>query len=164
VIRVHQVLCAVAAMVFTLGGALSPESRRLTRCLERSGFPCSRSRRRSGGGSWRIGSSSAHGLGPLLVRDGLLGCAVTVILVGVDFYSLANDKLDVLRMFAAGSLLIAAWVWLSRQQETLAFWLPQEKLTRGASRAVLGADIRDWNTLIWFLTYALLWRSVSGFP
>jgi hypothetical protein len=162
VARAQHVLCAIAALVFTVGGGVSPQDERqgdisANDLLAYVTFAAAV--------WWAL---IAHRLvkrsrtAPVLRRDSLIGCIVTAIAVGLDFYALGNGKLAVSRMVLAAVFLVAAWEWLGRQQTSLAFWLPQENLTRAAKRSILGT-YRDWSTLIWLVVYALLWMSILGF-
>ena len=162
VVRAQHVLCAIAALAFALGGGVSPEEERqadlsANELLAYVTFAAAV--------WWAL---IAHRLvkrsrtAPLLRRDSLIGCVVTAIVVGLDFYAPGNGKLAVSRMVIAAVFLVAAWAWLSRQQTSLAFWLPQENLTRAGKRSILGT-YRDWSTLIWLVVYALLWMSILGF-
>jgi len=162
VARVRHVLCAIAALVFALGGAVSPEEQQqadlsINEWLAYVTFAAAV--------WWAL---IAHRLvkrsrtAPLLRRDCLIGCIVTAIVVAPDFYALGSDKLAVSRMVIAAVFLAAAWIWLAWQQASVAFWLPQENLTRAAKRSILGT-YRDWSTLIWLAAYAMLWMSILGF-
>jgi len=163
VARARHVLCAIAALLFALGGAVSPEDRQqgpdlsFNELLAYVTFAAAV--------WWAL---IAHRLvkrsrtQALLRRDALIGSIVTAIVVGLDFYALGNGKLAVGRMAIAAAFLVAAWLWLWRRHTSLAFWLPQENLTRAAKRSVLGT-YRDWSTLIWLFVYALLWMSLLGF-
>ena len=161
--RARHVLCAIAALVFAIGGGLSPEDHAQSADLSANDvlsfvtFAAAL--------WWTL---IAHRLikrtrtAPLIRRDTIIGWVVTAVVIAIDFYVLSHGKLAVGRMLVAAVFLVAAAAWLSRQTARLAFWLPQENLARAAKRSILGT-YRDWSTLIWLFVYALLWMFVLGF-
>ena len=163
VARARHVLCAIAALVFAIGGGLSPEDHAQSADLSATDvlsfvtFAAAL--------WWTL---IAHRLikrtrtAPLIRRDTIIGWVVTAVVIAIDFYVLSHGKLAVGRMVVPAVFLVAAATWLSRQTARLAFWLPQENLARAAKRSILGT-YRDWSTLIWLFVYALLWMFVLGF-
>ncbi len=160
VVRVQHVLCAVAALVFTAAGAVLPDQNGQAEDLSISQFPAMATF--AAAVWWGL---IAHQVAKRtrtpaqLLRAGFIGCVVTTIVVGLDFYATADGKLTGGRMLVAAAFLVIAWVWLSRQRSAVTFWLPQEKLTRAAKHSALGR-YRDWRTLTWCFAYAMLWMSV----
>jgi hypothetical protein len=161
VARVHHVLCAIAALVFTLGGALSEQTGDATELSLNDPL-----------GMITIAAAIAWALiahrlvrrtrpAPLLVRAAAINCAVTAIAVGFAFHALAGGTLTVPRMAVAAAFLAVAWVWLSRQRAALAFWLPASKPAAGAGDKTLG-NYRDWSTAIWVTFYLFVWMPVLG--
>jgi hypothetical protein len=63
------------------------------------------------------------------------------------------------RVLLVVAFLVAAYVWLSRQREDLAFWFPQEPAGREKPEQNL-APVRSWRTLIVFAVYLLVWYMV----
>ncbi len=161
VARTQHVLCALAALVYAIAGAMSddnpqPDDASAAGLLAMLTFAAAlwwgwiahRLVKRS----WTVAQ---------LLRAGMIACAVTVIVVALDWSVLPGGKLTPGRVFIAFVLLVGAWIWLWRERPRLAFWLPQEELARAAKRSALG-KYRDWSTLIWLLVYALLWIAVFG--
>jgi hypothetical protein len=161
VARVHHVLCAIAAVVFALAGALMPDDRgsddfSVPEVLSVLAFAVAV--------WWGI---IAHRLvkraraAPLLLRDSGIAWAATAIVLGVDGYALVEGGFAPARVTAVALFLIVAWVWLARQRAALAFWLPQENVTAATKRTAL-AQYRDWSTLLWSGVYAALWMWTLG--
>jgi len=163
VVRVRHVLCALAALMFTLGGGVSPDEGRQSEDLSADQVVGMLSFLVAIG--WGL---IAHRLVKRtrtlaqLVRTGLILCVATIVVTGLDFYALSNGKVAMWRMLIAAAFLLGAGAWLSRQPRILGFWLPQERLTRSGRPSAL-AKYREWSTVIWSLAYAMVWMALLGF-
>ncbi len=163
VARVHHVLCAVAALVFTVAGAVSPD--------ENAQSSDDLARQYLGVATFAVSVAwalIAHWMvkrsrtGAALLRVGTGAAVATAVVLAIDMAVLPNEKFSLGGMAVAVALLAMGCAWLLRARHAAEFWLPQEKLTKALARSALGR-YRDWNTLLWVFAYAFVFMAIFGF-
>jgi TIR domain len=156
--RVHQMLCALAALLFVLVGKIEQYS-------GASDDPNLAQIAAAVGALWwgllarRLLRRSQPEA--IFARDYKIGWVATAIAVSLCGYTMATQGGAIGRVLLVVAFLVAAYVWLSRQRKGLAFWLPQERAGREKPEQNLGPG-RNWRTLIVFAVYLLIWYLVLG--
>ena len=125
--RVHQILCALAALLFVLVGKIEQYS-------GASDDPNLAQIAAAVGALWwgllarRLLRRSQPEA--IFARDYKIGWVATAIAVSLCGYTMATQGRGIGRVLLVVAFLVAAYVWLSRQRKGLAFWLPQERAGR----------------------------------
>ena len=154
--HVHQMLCALAALLLVLAGKVD-ESSGASDDLNPAqiaaglgalwwGLLARRFLRRS-----RVEANFA--------RDCVIGWVATLVGVAWCGYTMAARDEPVSRLLLVGAVLIVALVWLSRQRTAIAFWFPVERARRESPQQSL-APGRNWRTLIVLTVYLFAWYLV----
>ena len=154
--RVHQMLCAVGALLFVLGGKVDqysggngdPSFALIMVALGAFWWALAARRllRRS-----RTESTFA--------RDCWIGWGATVVAVGACGYAMVLHQEAIVRVLLALAAPVAAFAWWSWRRKEIAFWFPQQRAEREESGQSL-APGRNWRTLIVFSVYLFAWYLV----
>ena len=156
--RVHQLICALGALLLALGGKVDehpapgddPSVALVAAALGAIwwGLVARRLLRRSRPE-------------PTFARDCVIGWGATAVGFGLCAYTMATQQGAIVRVALVFAFLVASYVWLSRQRSDLAFWFPQEPIGREKPEQSL-APGRNWRTLGMFTAYLFVWFLVLG--
>ena len=156
--RVHQLLCALGALLFALFGKMDQYS-------AASDNPSFAQIAAVVGAVW-WGLQARWLLRrrrpePTFVRDCAIGWGATAVGVGLCGYTIATHEGDIARILLIVAFVVVAYIWLSWQRKDLAFWFPRERAGREKPEQSL-APRRNWRTLIVFTAYLFVWLFVLG--
>ena len=151
--RVHHLLCALSALLFVLAGSMDqysganrdPSVGEIVAAL--------------GAIWWGLLARRLLRRGQLestFARHRTIGWAATAVGVGLCGYTMATQGGAIGQVLLVLAFLVAAYVWLSRQRNDLAFWFPQERASREKPEQSL-APGRNWRTLIVVTVYVFAW-------
>lgn len=156
--RVHQMLCALGALLAVLSGKAQPNSG----ASDELGVAQTVAALGTiwwGFVAWRLLRRSRTEAS--FVRDCKIGWAATLLGVALCGYTMVTRDGAIARVLLVAAFLVAAYIWLSRQRANVAFWFPLEQAGRENPQQSL-APGRNWRTLIMLAVYLIAWFVVLG--